>query len=47
LQFGARGTHNDDLLAALMMANEGANRTLEGSFGGVIHVSSSGRGKRW
>jgi hypothetical protein len=47
LQFGARGTHNDDLLAALMLANEHASRVLSGMTSGVIHVSTGGAGKRW
>lgn len=47
LQFGARGSHNDDILAAMMLANESANRVMAGSSGGVVLVSSGGKGKRF
>lgn len=46
LQFGARGAHHDDILAALMMANEKASRVLSGAAGGIVHISSGGRGLR-
>ena len=46
LKFGARGTHHDDLLAAMMLANEAANQSMQGASGGIV-VSSGGRGRKF
>jgi hypothetical protein len=47
LQFGARGSHHDDILAAMMLANEQANRVMTGATGGVVHISTGGKGRGW
>lgn len=47
LKFGARGNHHDDILAAMMLANESANRVMQGATGGVIVVSSGGKGRKF
>lgn len=47
LKFGARGTHHDDILAALMLANEAANQVMQGATGGGVIVSTGGKARKF